>query len=211
MRCRYATRADSCGTTSPFEHPSLASRLAAEDGVAAVSTARISSETRGIGSGDSGEARDGAFQMRAGNRHDKVLSSQASPRIDSVFRRVYPLRLSSASSHRAMAAITRVCSASDNSCPRSIPCHFSRQPRQQVAVACCATNTGCPRHGVCLPSFCGAAGASRCSMNARACSSTISRPFCARYSRSFGPSLKLRRKRDLFNATVSSSRSRTMS
>ena len=25
--------------------------------------------------------------------------------------------------------------------------------RQQVAVACCAMNTGCPRMGVCLPSF----------------------------------------------------------
>ena len=34
-----------------------------------------------------------------------------------------------------------------------MPCHFSVQPRQQVAVACWATNTGWPRIGVCLPSF----------------------------------------------------------
>ena len=39
--------------------------------------------------------------------------------------------------------------------------HFSRQLRQQQAQACCALNTGCPRIGVCLPSFGGFAGASR--------------------------------------------------
>ena len=60
-----------------------------------------------------------------------------------------------------------------------MPCHFARQPRQQQAVACCAMNTGCPRIGVCLPSFFGAAGASRkrnlprgrqpCSIPSRGC------------------------------------------
>ena len=39
-------------------------------------------------------------------------------------------------------------------------CHFARHPRQQVAVACCATKIGCPRIGVCRPSFCGWASAS---------------------------------------------------
>lgn len=38
-----------------------------------------------------------------------------------------------------------------------IRCHFSRQTRQQVAVACCATNTEYPRIGVCFPSFIGVA------------------------------------------------------
>ena len=28
-----------------------------------------------------------------------------------------------------------------------------KQPRQQVAVACCAIKTGCPLIGVCFPSF----------------------------------------------------------
>lgn len=37
----------------------------------------------------------------------------------------------------------------------SMEYHLFRQPRQQVAVACWAIKTGCPRMGVCLPSFCG--------------------------------------------------------
>ena len=44
------------------------------------------------------------------------------------------------------------CSCPDSSLPRGILCHFSRQPRQQVAVACWAIKTGCPFMGVCLPS-----------------------------------------------------------
>ena len=42
--------------------------------------------------------------------------------------------------------------------PLGIACHFSRQPRQQVAVACWATKTGCFPIGVCLPSLGGNAG-----------------------------------------------------
>jgi len=48
-------------------------------------------------------------------------------------------------SQRASAATTCACSSAVSSRPRGMPCHFSRQPRQHVAVACCATNTGCPR------------------------------------------------------------------
>jgi len=39
--------------------------------------------------------------------------------------------------------------------PFSIPCQFWIHPRQHVAVACWAMNTGCPLIGVCLPSFFG--------------------------------------------------------
>ena len=39
--------------------------------------------------------------------------------------------------------------------------HFDRQSRQQQAQACFALNTGCPRIGVCLPSFGGFARLSR--------------------------------------------------
>ena len=38
-------------------------------------------------------------------------------------------------------------------CPLGIECHFSRQPRQHVAVPCWATKIGWLRIGVCLPSF----------------------------------------------------------
>src|SRR5699024_3756690 len=47
-----------------------------------------------------------------------------------------------------------------SSFPARILCHFSRQPLQQVAVACWAIKTGWPRIGVCFPSFGITAGAS---------------------------------------------------
>ena len=112
-------------------------------------------------------------------------------------------------SHRAIAATTCSCSATVSGRPDSIPCHFARHRRQHVAVACCATNTGCPRSGVCLPSLRGAAGASRWAMKSRAWSSTAISPFEARYWRSFGPSEKLLRNRDRASAVKRASRSRT--
>jgi len=45
-------------------------------------------------------------------------------------------------------------------------CHFSMQPLQQVAIACWAINTVCPRIGVCLPSFVGSSGAGLCLIKA---------------------------------------------
>ena len=45
-----------------------------------------------------------------------------------------------------------------------------KAPRQQVAVACCATNTGSPRRGVCFPSFNGCDGTSRLTIKSFACS-----------------------------------------
>src|SRR5256885_607163 len=38
-----------------------------------------------------------------------------------------------------------------------MPWFLRRHVRQHVAVACCATNTGCPRYGVCRPSLSGCA------------------------------------------------------
>ena len=46
--------------------------------------------------------------------------------------------------------------------------HLFKQLRQQQAQACWAINTGCPRIGVCLPSFGMIAGASRIRMKSTA-------------------------------------------
>ena len=59
--------------------------------------------------------------------------------------------------------------------------HLHRHPRQHVAVACCALNTGCPRMGVCLPSFGGMAGASRVRMKSSAWRRIVSMPLSAMY------------------------------
>ena len=47
--------------------------------------------------------------------------------------------------------------------------HLAMQLRQQHAQACCALKTGCPRMGVCLPSFGGCAGASFVRTKSSAC------------------------------------------
>ena len=62
--------------------------------------------------------------------------------------------------------------------------HFSRQLRQQQAHACCALNTGCPRIGVCFPSFGGFAGARRVRTKSSQCLLIVSSPFSAMYFRS---------------------------
>ena len=59
--------------------------------------------------------------------------------------------------------------------------HLHRHPRQHVAVACWALNTGCPRMGVCLPSFGGLAGASRVRMKSSAWRRIVSMPLSAMY------------------------------
>ena len=69
--------------------------------------------------------------------------------------------------------------------------HLLRQPRQQHAVACCAINTGCPRIGVCLPSFAINDGASLSRTKSHACERTVSIPLFFTYSLSFSFSLKL--------------------
>lgn len=56
-------------------------------------------------------------------------------------------------------------------------CHFRMHSRQQVAVACCAINTGCPRIGVCFPSFGIYAGASLFAIKSSACFLIVSSPF----------------------------------
>ena len=59
--------------------------------------------------------------------------------------------------------------------------HLHRHPRQHVAVACCALNTGCPLIGVCFPSFGGLAGASRVRMKSSACRRIVPMPLSAMY------------------------------
>ena len=68
--------------------------------------------------------------------------------------------------------------------------HFSRQLRQQQAQACCALNTGCPRIGVCLPSFGGLAGASRVRTKSSAWRRIVSSPLSAMYFLSASESRK---------------------
>ena len=89
---------------------------------------------------------------------------------------------------RMMIYTTYCCSLAVSSLPLGMPCHFSRQPRQQVAVACWARNTGwpfgAPRIGVCSPSFAGSAGASRFLTISAACSRMVSIPFSEIYRRS---------------------------
>jgi hypothetical protein len=80
--------------------------------------------------------------------------------------------------------------------PFSIPCHFARQPRQHVAVACCAMNTGCPLKGVCFPSFAGFAVPSLFDTRSAAWPRTASRPLLSTYRNSSAPSRKRRRNGD---------------
>lgn len=82
------------------------------------------------------------------------------------------------------------CCAVLSSVPGFTLYHLYRQPRQQQAVACCATNTGCPRIGVCFPSFGIYAGASRIRTKSSAWERIFSMPLLFMYSLSFSPSEK---------------------
>jgi hypothetical protein len=116
----------------------------------------------------------------------------------------YPLSVS----QRLSTASTCSISLSERGRPRKMPCHFSRHPRQHVAVACWTMKIGCPRIGVCRPSFRGAAGANRSSTNRRPCSNTTGSVFSARCARSWGPNRKRLRNLLRSNAVNKSSRSR---
>ena len=70
-------------------------------------------------------------------------------------------------------------------------CHFSIQPRQQVAVACWAMKTGCPCIGVCLPSFAGSEGATISRIKSQAWEWIVLRPLSLIYLSSFVLSLNL--------------------
>jgi hypothetical protein len=99
-------------------------------------------------------------------------------------------------SQRSITAVTCVISAGCSGRPFPMPCHFARQPRQQVAVACCAMNTGCPLKGVCLPSFAGFAAPSRFDTRSAASARTPWRPFLSRFRKSSERSRNRRRKGD---------------
>jgi len=77
-----------------------------------------------------------------------------------------------------------------------MPCHFWMQFLQQVAVACCATNAGCPLMGVCFPSFFGYRGAIRVEMKSTVWARMVLKPFSRMYARSFSDSLNLALKSD---------------
>lgn len=124
--------------------------------------------------------------------------------IPSVSCRGNPERSPAASRIQASwTATTRATSASESGRPAGMPCHLARHPRQQVAVACCATNTGWPRIGVWRPSLRGAAGARRSRTILSACAAMVSHPHHATYARS--PSESRNRDRNRERASLSRS------
>ena len=86
-------------------------------------------------------------------------------------------RMRSRSIQAMIRSASRRISSSVSSLPRGIWCHFSMHPRQHVAVACWAVNTGCPRQGVCLPSFTGLAAPTRERNSSQAWRSMVVLPF----------------------------------
>ena len=83
--------------------------------------------------------------------------------------------------------------------------HLAMQPRQQQAQACCALKTGCPRMGVCLPSFGGCCGASFMRTKSSACRRIVSIPFSAMYFLSASERRKRDRNFDLANLAKAAS------
>lgn len=102
-----------------------------------------------------------------------------------------------------------LCRSTDSSVFLGTFHHFSRHPRQHVAVACCALNTGWPRIGVCLPSFSGCAGARRCRTKSSACLRMVSIPFSAMYRLS--ASVRPKRLRNLDRASFANASSKVIS
>jgi hypothetical protein len=95
---------------------------------------------------------------------------------------------------------TNPISSSERFLPFSIRCHLYRHPRQQVAVAYWAMNTGCPLLGVCLPSFLGTAGANRVVMKSIAWDRMVSMLLEWMYSRSLSVNLNRERNLDFLRA-----------
>ena len=91
-------------------------------------------------------------------------------------------RMRSRSIQAIIRSASRRISSSVSSLPRGIWCHFSMHPRQHVAVACWAVNTGCPRQGVCLPSFTGLAAPTRERNSSQAWRSMVVLPFDRAYA-----------------------------
>ena len=72
-----------------------------------------------------------------------------------------------------------------------------------TSPACCATNTGCPLKGVCLPSFRGLAAPNRFISRSSASARTALRPFLSRYLNSRGHSRNRCRNGDLTRSSKS--------
>jgi hypothetical protein len=92
-----------------------------------------------------------------------------------------------------MTSRTYFCSGGPSSVPLGILCQFCRQVRQQVALACWATNTGCPLYGVCLPSLYGNEGNNRVLSSCAACCRTVAIPLASMMALSFSLSRNLAR------------------
>ena len=73
------------------------------------------------------------------------------------------------------------CRSAGISTPRGTRHRFARQSRQQQAQACCALKTGCPRIGVCFPSFGGFAGARHVRMKSSQWERIVSSPLSSTY------------------------------
>jgi len=102
------------------------------------------------------------------------------------------------------STIPRCCSTGIG-VPRGTFHQLARQLRQQQAQACCALNTGCPRIGVCFPSFGGFAGASRVRMKSAQWERIVSIPFSAMYFRSASERWKRLLNFDFANRTKAAS------
>lgn len=90
------------------------------------------------------------------------------------------------SSHAKTTRTRRSSCASVSAARWSTRCHVRAQRRQHVAVACCAIKTGCPRHGVCLPSSTRKTRRRFASIS-RACARSVARGVVAKIRRSTGP------------------------
>lgn len=109
-------------------------------------------------------------------RHDHPPSANWN-----LLARSYPEQPASRTIHAIRKSTIRTWRSGGISVPLGTFHHFARQPRQQHAQACCALKTGCPRIGVCRPSFGGFAGARRVRMKSSAWRRIVSMPFSAIY------------------------------
>lgn len=113
--------------------------------------------------------------------------------------------LFSLSIHAMSRSTIFLCCASVSSTPFGTRYHLFRQPLQQQAQACWATNTGCPLMGVCLPSLGITAGASLARTKSAACARTASNPFSAIYRLSLSVRWNLARNEDFCRRSSASS------
>ena len=104
--------------------------------------------------------------------------------------------------HLITRSTTKPISLSLSTLPFSIWYHFFKHPRQHVAVACWAINTGCPFIGVCFPSFFGNAGANLVVIKSTAWDRMVSIFLSWIYWQSLSVNLNRDRNFDFFRAAI---------